>query len=244
MGAKDNSNFISSGFKRLVGGIKNFFKGKGYTDKYDLWEAMHSNEIGGKKQITAQQYAALQWFKTFVKKKEHHVKAKFMQPSMLYIFNYDTPKYESILDYFDTQPLVLVMKIADTSLGKREIGINLHLLPLSIRKLVLYKMYNLNKIAYNAAKLKGNSTDFVIHWKTISTMLAPLGAGFAVRMYIPELRTNTIKFPLDEWERAIFIPSKGYAKISRAQLEKLWQQYVKKMKNSEIKSIISESSHL
>lgn len=241
---KDSLQTASAGWKKLVGGVKSFFKSKGYDDKYDLWDAMHANEIGKSGKVTAQHYQALQWFKKFVKDTKNHSKKSYMQTSMLYIFNYDNPKYESTLDFFDTQPLVLVMNVVDTSLGKREVGINLHLLPMSIRKLVLYKIYMLNKIAYNKARAAGKTTDFTIDWRTIESMLRPLGAGFAVRMYIPKLRTNTIKFPLDEWERAVFIPSKGYAKISRAKLEHLWQQYVKKMKQSETKSIIKESSHM
>ena len=148
---------------------------------------------------------------------------------MLYMFNYDDPKFKddlTVLPFFDTQPLVLIMGVVDTKEGKREIGINLHLLPEQVRKTVLFKIYTVYKIEYNKAMKQGRGTSFRMSWQTIYKLNKNLGVGFAVRMYIPERRKNVIKFPLMEWERAIWIPSKGYTRTTPIQLEKEWKKYI------------------
>lgn len=236
---------IRSRFDSLVNKLSKFFKQKGYTDKYNLWEAMHSNDIGSTKSKQARQRNAVNWLKKFVRgNRDAQIKGKFLEPSMLYMFNYDTPKYESKLDFFDTQPLVLCMGVVNTSLGKREIGINLHLLPEQVRKVVLFKIFTVYKIQYANAAKQGKDTNFDINWKSIYNLTKQLGVGFAVRMYIPNLRTNTIKFPLMEWERAIWIPSKGYAKITPLELEKEWKKYITAQKSSATQRVAESDSFL
>ncbi len=236
---------IRSRFDKFINSVSKFFKSKGYTSDYNLWEAMHENEIGSIKNSNQRDRKAVEWFTKFVKKDSRsRVKAKLLEPSMLYMFSYDTPKYESTLDYFDTQPLVLVMGQMKTKLGIREVGINMHLLPPQIRKAVLFKVYTIYKMEYNKAMKVGRGSDFNLDWRKVQSFTKALGVGFAVRMYIPELRKSVVQFPHIEWERAIWIPSKGYAKISRVELEREWKKYILKQKKSDTQRLASTDSHL
>jgi hypothetical protein len=49
-------------------------------------------------------------------------------------------------------------------------------------------------------------------------------------MYIPRRVTFAIKFPYVDWRKAIFIPSRGYARIQAKKLIKEWRDYCKKRK--------------
>lgn len=236
---------IKSRFDRLIKGVTNFFKKQGYTSDYNLWDAMHKNEIGSIRNRNQRDREAVNWLKTFVRfQKDARVKAKLLEPSMLYMFNYDTPKYEDTLDYFDTQPLVLVMGQKKTSKGIREIGINMHLLPPQVRKAVLFKVFTLYKMEYRNALKSGRPSKFNLDWQKIHRFTKSLGVDFAVRMYIPELRKNVIQFPHIEWERAIWIPSKGYSKITPVELEKEWKKFIHKQKKSDTQRIASMDSHM
>lgn len=241
---REQTKSIKNRFDIMADKLAKFFKSKGYTDKYNLWDAIHNNEIGKLKGKKDRDRKAIQWVKEFSKNKSAQIKGKMLEPSMLYMFNYDTPKYEDTLDFFDTQPLVLVMGVVKTKNGLREIGINMHLLPEQIRKLVLFKVYNVYKINYNNALRNGQDTNFRISWKQILGITKDLGSGFAVRMYIPELRKNVIKFPIDQWERAIWIPTKGYAKVTPQQLERKWREFINNAKKSASQRIASSDSHL
>lgn len=239
---------IKSRFDGMVNKLSKLFKSKGYDDNYNLWEAMTSNEVGSARSKKNRERNAINWLKTFVRKNPSaQVKGSFLEPSMLYMFNYDNPKFKdnlSVLPYFDTQPLVLSMGVIDTKNGKREIGINLHLLPEQVRKMVLFKIYSVYKIEYKKAMKSGKGTNFRMNWKTIHSINKNLGVGFAVRMYIPKRRSNVIKFPLTEWERAIWIPTKGYSRISPLQLEKEWKKYILSQKKSDSQRMASMDSHL
>lgn len=239
---------IRSRFDSFINKLGKFFKTKGYKDNYNLWEAIHSNEIGSSRSRKDRERKAINWLKTFVRgNPKAQIKGQFLEPSMLYMFNYDDPKFKddlTVLPYFDTQPLVLIMGVIETKLGKREIGINMHLLPEQIRKTVLYKIYTVYRIEYDKALKSGGDTMFRMSWKTIYNLNKALGVGFAVRMYIPVRKTNVIKFPLNEWERAIWIPSKGYTRISVVELEREWKKYILTQKKSDTQRMASEDSHL
>lgn len=239
---------IKSRFDGLISRLGKFFKSKGYKDNYNLWEAMHSNEIGSSRSKQTRSRNAVTWLKKFVRNnKDAQVRGEYLTQSMLYMFNYDDPKYKdnlTVLPYFDTQPLVLIMGVVDTNEGKREIGINLHMLPEQVRKTVLYKIYTVYRIEYDKAMKRSSSTNFRMSWQEIYSINKALGVGFAVRMYIPDRRKNVIQFPLEEWERAIWIPSKGYSGISVMELEKEWKKYIIRHKKSESQRLASEDSHL
>lgn len=59
-------------------------------------------------------------------------------------------------------------------------------------------------------------------------VLEKYGAAFAVRMYIPQRMTNVVEFLQDDWDKAIWIPSKGFHKTTAEKLEHEWKEFVKK----------------
>lgn len=194
--------------------------------EYDLWKEIENSPFlkGGNPNAKA-----LEWYKKYVARNpEYFTKAALLQQGFLYTFNYDTPKYESVLDYFDTQPLVISFGPIDTSLGKRDIGINLHLLPPRIRRVVMYKIFEMYRNTYKDQLFAKDPKTVQVSWKAIATPLLKYGVAFAVRMYISDLRKNTIRFKYEDWAKAIYLPTKRLAKTTQEELEKLWAQFVRK----------------
>lgn len=194
--------------------------------EYDLWKEIENSPFlkGGNPNAKA-----LEWYKKYVARNpDYFIKAALLQQGFLYTFNYDTPKYESVLDYFDTQPLVISFGPIDTSLGKRDIGINLHLLPPRIRRVVMYKIFEMYRNMYKDQLFVKDPKTVQVTWKAIATPLLKYGIAFCIRMYIPSLRKNTIRFKYEDWASAIYLPTKRLAKTTQEELEKLWAQFVRK----------------
>ncbi|BAV39270.1 DNA end protector [Tenacibaculum phage pT24] len=232
---------IRSRFDRFINAVSQYFNQKGYTDDYNMWDSMHNNEIGSIRNRAQRNRKAVEWFNKYLRTDpKAKYQGKMLEPSMLYMFNYDTPKYEDVLDFYDTQPLVLCIGQKKTKLGVREVGINLHLLPPKIRQSVLFMVYKMYKIQYNKAMKQGVDTVFYLDWRTIKSMTKQLGVEFAVRMYIPSLRKKTVKFPHIEWERAIWLPSKEYKKINEIELEREWKKFITKGKTSATRRLASK----
>lgn len=216
-----------SRFQRLLSSIKKGFRRLATKYTYDFWDRMHSNEIAKARQP---EKAAVEWYReTYMNNPDRHVKRRIMMPGTLCIFDYDTPKYKDVLDFYDTQPLVLCLTPFITKDEKiRILGINLHLLPPKIRKLVLYQCFMFYKSEYTGQLFSDKKALQVnVTWQQIKKQLERFGAGFAVRLYIPSLQRNVVEFLQDDWEKAIYIPSKGYAKKGPAEIEQLWRKFVK-----------------
>jgi hypothetical protein len=216
-----------SRFTRLLNSVKKGFSKLASKFSYDFWEKINNNEVAK----SANPYAeAIKWYqKNYQNNPSKYVKRRLMQPGSLCIFDYKTPKYEDTLDFFDTQPLVLCLQPFVTKDEKiRVMGINLHLLPPNIRRLVLYQAFLMYKSEYTAQLFTDkNALQVNVRWQDIKRQLEKYGAGFAVRMYIPSLQMNTIEFNVEDWDKAVWIPSAKYTRTSIADLEKRWKEYVK-----------------
>jgi hypothetical protein len=217
----------TSRFGRLLGSVKKQFKRLASKWTYDFWESMQNNEVA---KAANSDKAAVQWYeKNYKNNPDKYVKRKIMLPGTLCMFDYDTPKYADVLDFWDRNPLVLVLTPFYTKEEKiRILGINLHLLPPKIRQLVLYQAFLMYKSEYTAQLFSDKKALQVnVSWQTIKSQLERYGAGFAVRMYIPSLQKNIIEFNQDDWDKAIWIPSRAYAKTNINDLEMRWKDYVK-----------------
>lgn len=192
---------------------------------YDLWKEIEKHPFLKNGNPAA---AALEWYrKDIVEDTSLHIKGNLLRQGFLYTFNYDTPKYESVLDFFDTQPLVISFGPTETSLGMRDIGINLHLYPPRIRRIIMYKVFEIYRKMYKDQLFAKNPKEIPVKWIDIKKPLEKYGVAFGVRMYIPSLRTNAIQFLYEHWASAIYLPSKRIAKKTQAELEKLWAEFVK-----------------
>lgn len=197
---------------------------------YDLWKEIENNPWVKKGNPAAK---ALEWYrKEIATDTSLHHKGQLLRQGFLYTFNYDTPKYESVLDYFDTQPLVISFGPVETSLGQRDIGINLHLYPPRIRRIIMYKVFEIYRNLYKEQLFAKNPKTIPVKWVDLKKPLEKYGVAFGVRMYIPSLRTNTIQFLYEHWANAIYLPSKRIAKKTQAELEALWAEFVKNQKKT------------
>lgn len=159
--------------------------------------------------------------------KYRHSKRLLFQGN-LYAFEYKYPKFKDTLEYFDKYPLVIALGPVTTSQGIRNIGFNLHLLPVKIRIVVLCLIFELFKKLYRYKIYnEQDNKPIKIQYGIIIKKLEQYGIKFCVRMYIPNRMNTIIKFPYKEWYKAIFIPSRGYAKIRAQQLEKKWKEFLK-----------------
>jgi hypothetical protein len=130
---------------------------------------------------------------------------KILKPGKIYVFKYD-PKYKTVLDYYDMNPIVIALGQTMGAQGKLEVGINISWYPPNARKYIISKIRefykpmiesNIKKSPYDA-----EGQGFIpIDLYNLKTALDQVGLSFAIRTYIPEL----IKEPkavvcYEDWE--------------------------------------------
>lgn len=208
---------------------------------YDFWDEMMNNEIA----LSAKpEDAAVVWYKTeYRNDPETWLKKGFMKPGRLYMFDYKHPKNEDTLAFWDKNPLVLSLGQFKTKAGLiRNIGINMHLLPPKVRRLVMFTVFTVFKSQYKRNLYADDPRDIpAIRWKTIEKVVRKFGTGFALRMYIPELQKHIIEFKTEDICKAIWIPSAGFVKTNPYKLDKAWKEYLKE--HGQIAKIVKEERH-
>ena len=195
------------------------------TGYYSLKTKISKNPWIDKKPATK----AIAWlFQTVFKNPaEFRYNKKLMYMGGLFQFEYKNPKYKgtNVLPWFDKYPLVLSLGPVVTNLGIRNIGFNLHLLPPKIRVVVLCSIFELYKRLYRYQIFLKVEKPIMIHYSEIIKKLDKYGIKFCVRMYIPERMNQIVRFPMKEWHKAIFIPSRGYDSIKANALIKEWKKF-------------------
>lgn len=225
-------------FKRILDITRKFFERFIAKLGYDLWEDINNCDIA---KSSNPQDAARAWMRGYASNKDNLIGRKPMQPSQMYMFHYREPKYKDELDWYDENPLIIslgntIVKGGHISPdgtvskgGVREVGINIHHLPARIARLVVYRIFYLYKVHYLKNMHKDKPIAFDLDWQAIKTYCDDLGVGFAVRMYIPELRAkeSTVMIAMEDWAKAVWYPSSGFAKKTPAEIERLWLEYVR-----------------
>ena len=153
-----------------------------------------------------------------------------LNQGMLFMFEYKNPKYKgtSVLPWFDKYPLVLSLGPIVTKKGIRNIGFNLHLLPPKVRIIVLCAVFEIYKRLYRYQIFFKKDNPVNINYKIIVKILEKYGVKFAVRMYIPSRMRQIVKFPYNEWHKAVFIPSRGYDSIKANKLIHEWRLFCRR----------------
>jgi len=130
-------------------------------------------------------------------------------PGSMFMFFYD-PKNKQTLPYYDTFPLVIVVKKAPGGFH----GLNLHYLPPLLRARFLDNLLdNTNNMSYD------DSTSFSINYRLLQ-------ASSKMRFFKPcfkhyltsNVRSRFAYVPPAEWEIATFLPTADFQKASRQQV--------------------------
>ena len=216
---------IKSKFKALVDKVRNFYK-RTQRSYYDLWDEIQKHKWA---KLPQPHIAAQEWFNEYARDPKVRYNNKMLNQGQLYIYNYDTPKYEDELDFFDSQPLAICLGSQNTKQGLRDVCVNLHMLPPAVRRFVMHEIYNMFKEYYEKNLYQNNQKAVEVSWKKIKAPLEQFGIDFAIRMYIPELRKETIEFKQEDWASAVYIKSKGYRKMSAREIEKRYREHMAKL---------------
>lgn len=214
-------------------------RGKGYesdiieslnlrTGNYSLRTRILKNKWVGNSPATK----ATKWLhrEVFKDPSTYRYNKQLMYQSGLFIFEYKNPKFKdtSVLPWFDKHPLVISLGPISTNLGVRNMGFNLHLLPPRIRIIVICGIFEIYKKLFRYQIFYKRNTPIQINYKRIVKTLDKYGVRFAIRMYIPARMRQIVRFPLKDWHKAIFIPSRSYYGIRAAKLIQEWRTFNRK----------------
>jgi len=127
--------------------------------------------------------------------------SRFMS-GKIYVFRYDTPKTREELEWWDRNPIVLALDPA----GKNDCGINLNLLPISIKEQMLDDLYNrmsgqIQTRTTRAALKADLQAPLTLSYDAAKRYLDRFGFGFAVRQYIPALKTKQAVVSYENWHK-------------------------------------------
>lgn len=150
---------------------------------------------------------------------------QLMAMGNFYCFEYKNPKFKDTLEYFDKYPLVLSLGPIPTKEGIRNLGFNLHLLPSKVRLIVICQIFEFFKRLYRYQIFYKKTTAVNIKYDYIINKLRQYSVEFCVRLYIPSRMRVIVRFPYNEWHKAIFIPSRGYSSIRSQALIKKWRAF-------------------
>lgn len=217
---------FSNRFGRLFNSVKKSFSKLVNKYSYDFMDDLRNNEIA---RSANPQKSALRWFeKNYKNNRAKYIKRRAMKVGSLVIFDYNDPLTKDELEYWDKNPLVLVV---EPYIKKDDVirvqGINLHLLPPDIRGIVLYQAWYLYKEAYTAMMFTDkDSVQVNLEWSKIKDRLAKYGAGFAFRRYAISKQENIMEFNYEDWTKAVYLPSREYHKTNVEKLQSMWKAYV------------------
>lgn len=132
---------------------------------------------------------------------EVHSTRRRFQPGKIYVFDY-SPITEN-LPWFDRNPVVLAIENVDDN----DLGINLNLLPISVKEELLDTLYDRLKSQiennstgnrFDNAKLQGQLR---ITYNGMKTFLQRYGYDFAIRKYKPNRKQNQAVVSYQSWPK-------------------------------------------
>lgn len=232
---KDGKEIYSIKYKKSLAQAKATNNEQDLIDRYDLKTNKYSLKTKIKKNPWVNSRPASKatsWLFSvvFTNPTIYRYNKMLMYQGGLFIFEYKNPKYKgtSVLPWFDKYPLVVSLGPVVTKKGIRNIGFNLHLLPPKIRVIIICVIFELYKRLYRYQIFFKHDNPVKINYKEIIHKLERYGIKFCVRMYIPNRMQKIVRFPITEWHKAVFIPSRGYDAIRASQLIKEWRQFCRK----------------
>lgn len=162
-----------------------------------------SREAGGK---TLARRNAEFWFNTSrLKRSERGVAntGQRFRPGKIYVFDYKTPKTIDRLEWWDANPVVLAL---DPYQGN-DVGINLNLLPIQVKEDLLDFLYDRLSGQIKSQTQGSKSEDalrqgqIMFSYSGAKAFLKRYGFDFAIRQYIPNLKTNQAVVSYENWAK-------------------------------------------
>jgi len=217
-------NQLKSFGSKLLSGTQREFNRQVSIGKFDLDAKIQLSEFNDGKRGTKK---AADWIKKSIKEGDYEFHTGIMESGKLYYFNYPNPKHKDTLEFYDAEPLVLCLGHYVSRVGDIiEIGINLHHLPIKVRRQVLTKVFEMFSRKYKGQLYRSTQKSVEIQWQGLAKPLLPYGAAFAFRSYHPKRRNECIEFKYEDWDKAIYVPSLKYVGISQQQLAAEWKQFL------------------
>jgi len=123
------------------------------------------------------------------------------RPGKIYVFEYTTPKGIDRLEWWDMHPIVLSL---DPYKGN-DVGINLNLLPVSVKEDLLDLVYDRMQGQINTQTMGSRAGDAIkqgqigFSYAGAKSFLTRYGYDFAIRQYIPNLKNNQATVAYENW---------------------------------------------
>jgi len=165
-----------------------------------------SKEAGGK---TRARRDAEDWFEKSAKSVRENAVKKYARPfktGMIHVFRYDKPKHIEKLPWWDANPVVLALDPTDTG---NDLGINLNLLPVKIKEDMLDMIYDRMKGEIKSQTSGGRSGNALkqgqikFTYEGAKRYLEQFGLDFAIRQYIPQLKSNQKVVAYEHWAKIV-----------------------------------------
>ena len=160
-----------------------------------------SKEAGSK---TSARKEAEKWFQDSLRDRTV-TEAKYtrnrFEPGKIYVFRYETPKYENEIPWWDKNPVVLAIEQVD----KNDLGINLNLLPVKLKEQLLDDLYKRLEPQIKSAQKGMNALNATgqkplkITYDGMKAYLEKFGYDFAIRQYIPERKKDQAVVSYNRW---------------------------------------------
>ena len=161
-----------------------------------------SREAGGKNRARKE---AEKWFVESSKNVREGAVARYggrFRTGMIHVFRYDKPKHEATLPWWDRNPVVLALDPVEGN----DFGINLNLLPVAFKEDMLDMIYSRLEGQIESKKAGKNGVarmqgQIPLTYTGAKAFLERFGLGFAVRQYIPALKSDQKIVNYENWAR-------------------------------------------
>lgn len=193
-----------------------------------------SKDAGSKSRAAT---AARQWYDKGAKSVRESAVAKTsaqFKTGMIYVFRYEKPKHIETLPWWDKNPVVLALDPTDNG---NDLGINLNLLPPDIKEDLLDMVYERMR-AMIKAQTKGPAADNAIiqrgirlEYKGAKKFLKQYGFDFAIRQYIPQLKSNQKVVSYENWAKIALC---DFLELEGITISELKAQFRNHLKNKDI----------
>lgn len=189
-----------------------------------------SKEAGSKSRARKE---AEDWFTETNKKranKEVHSIGTRFEPGKIYVFEYKTPKTLETLEWWDKHPVVLALDRHD----RNDVGINLNLLPIQVKEEMLDMLYDrlAGQIKSNSTGAKAKNAEMQrplnFTYKGAIQYLKRYGYDFAIRQYIPNLKTKQAVVSYENWAKIALCDFVDLEGITLTEMKKRFKQHLKK----------------